>query len=123
MGGRLRRNPHGVFYTLSDNPAWTISVQLLDGVGVGVFGALFSVVIADLTRGKGLFNAAQGAVGMVHSVGGLLSGLVANSIVVWSSYSTAFVTLGTIAALGAALFWRIMPETRGQAGEGRYHSA
>jgi Major Facilitator Superfamily len=102
----------GVFYTLSDNPAWTISVQLLDGVGVGVFGALFSVVIADLTRGKGHFNAAQGAVGMVHSVGGLLSGLAANSIVVWSSYSTAFVTLGTIAALGAALFWRIMPETR-----------
>ena len=69
-----------VLYTLSDSPAWTVSVQLLDGVGVGVFGALFPVVVADLTRSTGRFNAAQGGVGMVHSAGGLLSGLIANSV-------------------------------------------
>jgi Major Facilitator Superfamily len=102
-----------VLNSLSDSPAWTISVQLLDGVGVGVFGALFPVVVADLTRGSGRFNAAQGSVGMVHSIGGFLSGLIANSIVVWASYSTAFLALAAIAAVGATLFWLAMPETRG----------
>jgi predicted MFS family arabinose efflux permease len=100
-----------VLYTLADSPAWTVSVQLLDGVGVGVFGALFPVVIADLTRGSGHFNAAQGGVGTVHSVGGLLSGLVANSVVVWMGYDAAFLTLAAIAALGATWFWQAMPET------------
>jgi MFS family permease len=100
-----------VLYTLSESPAWTISVQLLDGVGVGVFGALFPVVIADLTRGSGHFNAAQGGVGMVHATGGLLSGLFANSIVVWAGYDVAFLSLAAIAALGATLFWLAMPET------------
>jgi hypothetical protein len=102
-----------VSYALSDSPAWTVSVQLLDGVGVGVFGALFPVVIADLTHGSGHFNAAQGSVGMVHAVGGLLSGLIANSVVVWAGYDTAFLMLAAIAALGATLFWLVMPETRG----------
>jgi MFS family permease len=100
-----------VLYTLSDNPAWTIFVQLLDGVGVGVFGALFPVVIADLTRGSGHFNIAQGSVGTVHSIGGIMSGLIANAVVVWVSYEAAFLTLAAIATLGTALFWLVMPET------------
>ena len=104
----------GVLYTLSDNPAWTVCVQLLDGVGVGVFGALFPVVIADLTRGSGHFNIAQGGVGTVHSIGGIMSGLIANSVVVWVSYGAAFLTLSAIATLGAALFWLVMPETHGR---------
>jgi predicted MFS family arabinose efflux permease len=108
---------------LSDSPVWTVSAQLLDGVGVGVFGALFPVVVADLTRGSGRFNAAQGSVGMVHSVGGLLSGLIANLVVVWASYSTAFLLLATIAALGGTLFWLVMPETRSCGAGGLSQSA
>ena len=50
----------GMLYVVSANPAWTIAVQLLDGVGVGIFGALFAVVIADVAGGTGRFNAAQG---------------------------------------------------------------
>ena len=37
-------------------------VQLLDGVGAGIFGALFPLVVADLTRGTGHFNVSQGAI-------------------------------------------------------------
>jgi MFS family permease len=103
----------GVLYTLSDSAAWTIFVQLLDGVGVGVFGALFPVVIADLTHGSGHFNAAQGGVGTVHSVGGIMSGLIANAVVVWMGYDTGFLALAAIAASGTILFWMAMPETRG----------
>ena len=46
----------GALYTLSNDPYWLLGVQLLDGVGAGIFGALFPLVVADLTRGTGRFN-------------------------------------------------------------------
>jgi MFS family permease len=107
----------GALYTLSGNPAWLIGVQLLDGVGAGLIGALFPVVVADLTRGSGHFNAAQGAVGTVHACGGILSQLLGGVIVVQAGYNAAFLFLALIAALGAALFWFGMPESRDYAGQ------
>jgi MFS family permease len=103
----------GILYTVSEDSAWTIAVQLLDGVGVGVFGALFPVVIADLAQGSGRFSAAQGGVGTIHSVGGITGGLISGTVVVWFDYDTAFLTLSAIAALGFLLYWYAMPETRG----------
>ncbi len=102
----------GALHTVSDDPAWLIGVQLLDGVGAGLTGALFPVVVADLTRGSGHFNAAGGAIGTVHAVGGIVSGALAGEIVVQAGYGVAFLVLAAIAALGAALFWLAMPETR-----------
>ena len=40
-------------------------MQSLDGVGAGIFGALFPVVVADLTRGTGPVQRRQGAVASV----------------------------------------------------------
>jgi MFS family permease len=101
-----------VLYTVSDHTAWLIGVQLLDGVGAGLIGALFPIIVADLTRGSGHFAAAQGAVGTVHGIGGVTSMALAGLIVVHAGYSTAFLTLGTVAAIGGVLFWLLMPETR-----------
>ena len=42
----------GALYTLSDNTAWLIGVQLLDGVGAGLMGALFPIVVADLPAAR-----------------------------------------------------------------------
>jgi MFS family permease len=103
----------GALYTLSDNTAWLITVQLLDGVGAGLIGALFPVVVADLTRGSGHFAAAQGVVGTVHGIGGVLSMVIAGQLVVHAGYDVTFLTLAAVAALGAVLFWLAMPETRG----------
>ena len=41
-------------YTLSDNSFWLIGVQLLDGIGAGVYGALMPLVVADIMRGTGV---------------------------------------------------------------------
>lgn len=116
MAAFVALSVRGVLYTLSDNAAWLVGVQLLDGVAAGLTGALFPVVVADLTRGSGHFNAAQGAVGTVHAVGGIVSGALAGEIVVLAGYECAFLTLAAIAASGAALFWAAMPETRPSAG-------
>ena len=64
-----------LLFTLSDNTAWLIGVQLLDGVGAGVFGAITPLVIADLMRGTGRFNAAQGVVATMQGIGASVSGL------------------------------------------------
>jgi MFS family permease len=62
LAGFLALPVRGVLLTLSSDPAYLIAVQVLDGVGAGIFGALFPVVVADLTRGTGRYNLAQGAV-------------------------------------------------------------
>src|SRR4051794_1987723 len=37
-----------VLYTLSDAKGWLVAVQLLDGIGAGIFGAVMPVIVADL---------------------------------------------------------------------------
>jgi len=105
----------GALYTVSDNPWWLVGVQALDGVGAGIFGALFPVVIADLTKGTGRFNVSQGAVASVQGLGAALSATLAGSIIVWSGYTASFLTLATVAGLGLALYLIAMPETKDQA--------
>jgi predicted MFS family arabinose efflux permease len=102
----------GALYTLSDNPAWLVGVQLLDGIGAGIFGAIFPVIVADLMRNTGRFNVAQGAVITAQSIGAALSTTLAGLVVVRAGYGAAFVTLGAIAAIGALVCVVALPETR-----------
>jgi MFS family permease len=102
----------GALYTLSDNPFWLVGVQLLDGVGAGIFGAIFPVIIADLMRNTGRFNVAQGAVITAQSIGAALSTTLAGFVVVGAGYSAAFIALGVVAAIGAAVCFVALPETR-----------
>jgi MFS family permease len=104
-----------VLYTLSDNSAWLIGVQLLDGVGAGIFGALTPLVVADLMRGTGRYNLAQGAIATMQGVGASTSGLVAGVIVDHFGYSATFLTLGAAAAVALAALAIAMPETAPQA--------
>ena len=99
-------------YTLSDAAPWLIGVQLLDGVGAGVFGAIMPLVVADLMRGTGRFNVAQGAIATAQGVGASTSGLVAGVIVDHFGYSPAFLGLGVAACVAVAALWFAMPETR-----------
>ena len=102
----------GILYTLADNPYYLVGVQTLDGIGAGIYGALFPVVVADLTRGTGRFNVSQGAVATAQSLGAALSATLAGLIIVSAGYSVAFFALAAIAAAGFALYLFAMPETR-----------
>ena len=98
-------------YTLSDNSFWLIGVQVLDGVGAGIFGALTPLVIADIMRGTGRYNLAQGAVATMQGIGASLSGLAAGLIVDHFGYSAAFLSLGAAASVAFAVFAFFMSET------------
>jgi MFS family permease len=101
----------GTLYTFSDNDYWLVGVQLLDGVGAGIYGTIFPIIVADLMRGTGRFNLAQGAIITAQEVGAALSTAVAGFVVVAAGYSAAFLALAGIAATGLLLFWLGMPET------------
>ncbi len=100
-----------VLYILSDDSAWLIAVQLLDGVGAGIFGALTPLVVADLMRGTGRYNLALGAVATVQGIGASLSGLAAGLIVDHFGYGIAFLTSGAVAGIAFLVLVSAMPET------------
>ncbi|WP_085808371.1 MFS transporter [Sphingomonas sp. TZW2008] len=104
----------GVLYTLSDAPVWLLTIQLLDGIGAGIFGALFPVVVAAIMRGTGRFNAAQGIAATIQGLGGALSTTLAGAIIVWGGYTPAFLVLAGIAGAGLLLYAVAMPETARQ---------
>ncbi len=101
----------GFLYTFSGNSYWLVGVQVLDGVGAGIFGALFPLVVQDLTHGTGRFNVSLGALTTAWGVGAALSNILAGWIVVVSSYDVAFSSLGALAGVGFALYLAAMPET------------
>jgi MFS family permease len=105
----------GALYTLSDNAAWLVAVQLLDGIGAGIFGAIYPVIVADLMRNTGRFNVAQGVVITALGIGAALSTTLAGLVVVTAGYSAAFLTLGAIAAIGFIVFLLAFPRTAGGA--------
>ena len=100
-----------VLYTFSDQTWWLIGVQLLDGVGAGIFGAITPLVIADLMRATGRFNVAQGAIATMQGIGAASSGLIAGIIVDHAGYSAAFLTSAVLATVAFAVLVFLMPET------------
>ncbi len=100
-----------VLYTLSNSSAWLIGVQLLDGIGAGIWGAITPLVVADLMRGTGRYNAAQGTVATAQGVGAAASGLAAGLIVDRFGYTPAFLASGAAAAVAFAALAFAMPET------------
>jgi MFS family permease len=99
-------------YTLSDDSAWLIGAQLLDGVGAGIFGAITPLVLADLMRGTGRYNLAQGAVATAQAIGASSSGLAAGLIVDHFGYSAAFMAASAVATTALLALAGLMPETR-----------
>jgi hypothetical protein len=92
------------------------ALTLLEPITVEAVVAACSIAQSLGTRGSGHFNAAQGAVGMVHACGGILSQLL-GSVIVAGRIQYSLSVLAVIAGLGGALFWLGMPESRNYAGQ------
>jgi MFS family permease len=108
----------GLLYTLTDDPRLLVAVQLLDGIGAGIFGVVGILVIADLTRGTGRFNLMQGALATATGLGASASLFLTGEIVSRAGFNAGFLALSAIAAAALAFYGLAMPETR-PAGVGR----
>jgi MFS family permease len=96
---------------LGSTPA-LLGIQALDGIGAGIFGAAFPIVVADLTRGSGRYNLTLGAATACWGLGAALSNAVAGAIVDRLGFGAAFLVLAAVALAALALFALAVPETR-----------
>jgi hypothetical protein len=71
----------GFLFTLTDSPFGVVAIQLLDGVAAGIFGVISIIIAADLMRGTGRFNFAQGLVALSTGLGAALSNLCSGFVV------------------------------------------
>jgi MFS family permease len=100
-----------VLYTLTHHTVALVAIQILDGVGAGIFGVVSVLVIADLTQGTGRFNLTLGAISTAVGIGAALSQTIAGSIVHHFSFNAGFLFLGAVALAAFAILYFFMPET------------
>jgi len=101
----------GVLYTLTSSTPLLVAIQVMDGIGAGIFGVVSVLVIADLTRGTGRFNLTLGAITTAVGIGAALSQLIAGSIVHHMGFHAGFLFLSAVAAAAFAILYFFMPET------------
>jgi MFS family permease len=73
---------------------------------------LVPLVIADVTKGSGHFNLAQGFVATAVGIGAALSTTIFGYLIDNFGYVFVFVALAAIGLLGVSLVAAVMPETR-----------
>jgi len=102
----------GVLFATVHDPFLLVAAQLFDGVTAAVFSVMIPLIVADVACGSGHFNLAQGIVGTTTGIGASMSTVLAGYAADRFGDSVAFIGLAGVAALGLALIWFVMPETR-----------
>jgi MFS family permease len=87
-------------------------VQILDGITAASIGVMVPLIIADLTRGTGRFNLAQGVVGTFVGMGSAVSPMLGGYLTDHFGSQIAFLGLGAVAVFGFCAVLMLLPETR-----------
>jgi MFS family permease len=102
----------GLLLALLPGPWLPIGAQAISGISAAVFGVMFPLLAADLTRGTSHFNLCMGALGLAMCLGAALSTTLGGWIADVAGVQLAFVALGLIGLLATLMIWLVMPETR-----------
>ena len=102
----------GLLFATVHDPYLLVAVQVFDGITAAVFSVMVPLIVADIAFGSGHFNLAQGIVGTAVGIGASLSTVLAGYVSDKFGSSVAFTGLAGVAALGLAMIWLVMPETR-----------
>jgi MFS family permease len=102
----------GLLFSTVTSPQLLVAVQLLDGITAATLGVMVPLMIADIARGTGHFNLAQGIIGTAVGIGASISPTLAGYLSDQFGSPVAFLGLTAIAALGLCAVWMLMPETR-----------
>jgi MFS family permease len=98
------------------DPYLIIAIQLFDGLGAAVFGVLFPLIVADITRDTGNYTTSLGLVGLAIGGGATLSTVLAGLVADHFGVGAAFLSLAVVGLIATGLVWTMMPETRVVAG-------
>ena len=111
-GAGLEISDRGLLFATVSDPYLLVGVQAFDGVTAAVFSVMIPLIVADVAFGSGHFNLAQGIVGTATGIGASLSTVLAGYASDRFGSSVAFMGLAGVAAVGLAMIWLVMPETR-----------
>jgi MFS family permease len=101
-----------VLFALAPGPWYLPGIQVLGGLTAATLGIMIPLVIADITRGTGRYNLAQGAAGTASAIGASLSTAVSGYVVQLFGYTLAFFGLAAIGAIGLIFLCWFLPETK-----------
>ncbi len=101
-----------VLFAFISNPLALVAIQLLDVITGAVLGVMTAVVIADVTRGTGRFNLAQGMFGTVMGIGASLSPTLTGLIVDHFGRSAGFLSLAAEGFVALMVLAVLLPETK-----------
>jgi len=101
-----------MLFALFSDPYALIVIQILDGITAAVLGVMTALVIADVTKGTGRFNLAQGIFGTMMGVGASLSPTLTGLIVYRFGPSAGFVSLAAVGLVAFLVVAVLLPETK-----------
>jgi MFS family permease len=99
-------------FSFVSDPRILLPIQLLDGLSAAVIGVMMPLVIADLTRGTGRYNLAQGFAGTATGIGAAASTASAGFAVQFLvlGYTAGFLGLAAVGLAGMATLYWLFPE-------------
>ena len=100
-----------LLFAWTTDPMILIAAQVLDGISGTMLGVLTTLIVADLTKGTGRFNLAQGFVGMISGVGASLSTTLSSLVAGSLGHAAGFLGIAAVALAAVLLLWFLMPET------------
>jgi len=108
-----------LLFAWTTDPTVLVAAQVLDGVSGTMLGVLTALVVADLTKGTGRFNLAQGFVGTMSGVGASLSTTLSSQIAGSLGRAAGFLGISAVGLAAVVLLWSLMPETSSSNNSGR----
>jgi len=105
----------GILLDCTTDPYLIVAIQLFDGLGAAVFGVLFPLIVADITRDTGHYTTSLGLVGLAIGGGATLSTALAGIVADDFGVGAAFLSLAAGGLIATAVVWTFMPETRAPA--------
>jgi MFS family permease len=115
LAGFAALSARGVLFAMIASPFLLAAAQVLGGATTAVVGIMTPLVVADIVQGTGRYNASLGGVQMVSLIGAAVSTTVSGFAVERIGFVATFFGLATVALLGLAAVWLLLPETAQEA--------
>lgn len=101
----------GLLFSQVSSPIPVLAGQILDGIGAGVYGVMVILVVADVTRGTGVFNFASGVVITIQGLGASFGSWLGEVLAGAYGYGFSYAVLTGLAVLALLILAVAMPET------------